>query len=74
VEANYQRGQMYESLGEHQKALQDYNLAIGGMPDAPYIYRARALTRENLGDGAGARDDRQKADSIEFPNARKPAP
>jgi tetratricopeptide (TPR) repeat protein len=72
VEANYQRGQMYESLGEHQKALDDYNQAIGGMPDSPFVYRARALTRENLGDAAGAKDDRQKADSIEFPG-RKPA-
>jgi tetratricopeptide (TPR) repeat protein len=72
VEANYQRGQMYESLGEHQKALEDYNQAIGGLPDAPFVYRARALTLENLGDAAGAKNDRQKADSIEHPG-RKPA-
>ena len=71
VEANYQRGQIYESLGEHQKALEDYNLAIGGRPDAPFVYRARALTRENLGDQAGAEDDRQKADSMERPFASK---
>jgi tetratricopeptide (TPR) repeat protein len=72
VEANYQRGQMYESLGEHQKALEDYNQAIGGMPDSPFVYRARALTRANLGDAEGAKDDRQKADLIEHPE-RKPA-
>jgi tetratricopeptide (TPR) repeat protein len=73
VEANYQRGQMYESLGEHQKALEDYSQAIGGMPDAPYVYRARAMTRENLGDEAGAKEDRQKALLIEHPYARRPA-
>jgi tetratricopeptide (TPR) repeat protein len=64
---------MYESLGEHQKALEDYNQAIGGMPDAPYVYRARAMTRENLGDETGAKEDRQKAISIERPYARRPA-
>ena len=69
VEANFQRGQIYESLGDHQKALEDYNLAIGARPDAPFVYRARATTRANLGDQAGAKDDRQKADSIERPKS-----
>jgi tetratricopeptide (TPR) repeat protein len=74
VDANYQRGQMYESLGEHQKALDDYNQAVHGLPDAPYIYRARAVAKEKLGDATGAQEDRKKADSIEFPNAPKAAP
>ena len=72
VDANYQRAQMYESLGEHQKALEDYNQAIAGLPDAPYVYRARAVTREILGDAAGAKQDRHTADLIEHPELLKP--
>lgn len=74
VEANYQRGEVYESLGEHQKALEDYNQAIAGLPDAPYVYRARAVVRENLGDEDGAQDDRKRAESIERPYASRTAP
>jgi len=70
VDANYQRGQLYESLGEHQKAIEDYNVAITQFPDAPYVYRARALSKENLGDRAGAEGDRRTAYSIEHPYSR----
>jgi tetratricopeptide (TPR) repeat protein len=68
VDAVYQRGQTYESLGEHQKAVADYDLAIAQMPNAPYAYRARATARESLGDRAGAEEDRQKALTMERPS------
>jgi tetratricopeptide (TPR) repeat protein len=60
LNAYYQRGLVYESLGEHRKAIDDYNVAIRQKGDAPYGYLARALARENLGDKAGAAEDRQK--------------
>jgi tetratricopeptide (TPR) repeat protein len=65
VEAYYQRGQILEIQGDHQRAIDDYNQAIGEMPDAPYMYRARALAKANLGDKEGAHADRMIAGSIE---------
>ena len=57
----YQRGQLYEKAGEHEKALEDFNLAIAELTDAPYIYFARAVTREKLGDEEGSKADRARA-------------
>jgi len=65
VDAYFERGQSYEALGEHQKALQDYDRAIAEMPDAPEVYRARGLVRRALGDQAGYESDRDMASSIE---------
>jgi tetratricopeptide (TPR) repeat protein len=61
----YRRGQVYESLGQHQKAIEDYDQAVAQRPDAPYVYRARALAKAKLGDAEGAKQDRAKADGIE---------
>jgi tetratricopeptide (TPR) repeat protein len=61
----YQRGQAYESLGQHQKAIEDYDQAVAQRRDAPYVYRARALAKDKLGDTEGAKQDRAKADDIE---------
>ena len=61
----YQRGQAYESLGQHQKAIEDYDLAVAQLREAPYVYRARALAKDKLGDAEGAKQDRAKADSME---------
>ncbi len=69
VDANFQRGKLHESLGDHRKALEDYNLAVEQKPDSPFGYRARAQVREALGDPEGAADDRRKANSIEHPGA-----
>ena len=63
VDAYYQRGQTYESLGQHQKAIDDYGKAIELMTNSPYIYRARALAKRNLGDLEGAETDRRIAAS-----------
>jgi tetratricopeptide (TPR) repeat protein len=61
----YQRGQAYESLGQHQKAIEDYDQAVAQRRDAPYVYRARAVVKDKLGDGEGAKQDRATADGIE---------
>ena len=61
----YQRGLAYEAVGEHQKAVDDYDLAINEQRDAPYAYRARALARDALGDHDGAAADRETAQRIE---------
>jgi tetratricopeptide (TPR) repeat protein len=66
-DAYYQRGQIYESLGQHEKAIADYNAAIGLLPNAPYVYRARATSELGLGDRDAARHDRSLALAIEHP-------
>lgn len=60
-----QRGQLFENLGDHQKAIEDYTSAIRLDPAAPYLYRARALARHNAGDEDGAEEDRKIANQIE---------
>ena len=65
VDAYFERGQTYENLGEHQKAIDDYNSAIHELPNAPYVYRARSLSRRELGDQAGFEADQQMAASLE---------
>ena len=65
LDAYYQRGQVYESLGEHQKAIADYDVAISQMRDAPYIYLARASAREHLGDKDGAAEDRKTSGQLQ---------
>jgi len=57
----YQRGLLYASLGQHQKAIDDYDKAIAEMPNAPYAFRARAAAKAGLGDAAGAQQDRDAA-------------
>jgi tetratricopeptide (TPR) repeat protein len=65
VDAFYQRGQILESQGDHQKAIADYDRAIAEETDSPYMYRARALAKANLGDQEGAHADREIALKIE---------
>jgi tetratricopeptide (TPR) repeat protein len=64
-EAYYQRGQMYEQMGDHKHAIADYDKAIELHRDSPFVYRARALAKLNLGDVDGAREDRAVAKRIE---------
>ncbi|HEY1760258.1 MAG TPA: tetratricopeptide repeat protein [Bryobacteraceae bacterium] len=63
--AFYERGELHELMGEHPQAIEDYNAAIHEEPDAPYVYRARALTRDEIGDHDGALADRIVANRIE---------
>ncbi len=68
----FQRGEAYASLGQPQKALEDFDRAIQERPDAPYIYRARAAVKKTLGDldgYAADRDQSVKTESAEFPPA-----
>jgi tetratricopeptide (TPR) repeat protein len=65
VDGYYQRGQAHELLGEHQQAVDDYDAAIHESPDAPYVYRARAAAKRNLGDMEGATADQALADQRE---------
>jgi tetratricopeptide (TPR) repeat protein len=65
VEAFFERGQLYEKLGDHQKAIEDYDQAIAYLRDAPHVYRARAFAKSNMGDEAGAKADRDMAHTLE---------
>jgi tetratricopeptide (TPR) repeat protein len=65
VDAFFERGQTYEDLGEHHKAIDDYDRAIAEMRDAPFVYRARSLARRNLGDSEGFAADQQMATTLE---------
>lgn len=65
TDALYQRGQLYAALGQHDKALADYDAAIQEQTDAPFVYRARAMSRDALGDHDGAEEDRTRASQIE---------
>ena len=65
ADAYYQRGLTYQSLGQPQRAVDDYELAISYDPGAPYIYRARAKAKRDLGDTAGGREDQEKAERVD---------
>lgn len=65
IEAYYQRGLILDAQGEHKKAIDDYDLAIAVARDAPYMYRARAMAKQSLGDLEGAHADRTTAAQIE---------
>lgn len=70
TDGHYARGLAYESIGEHQKAVDDYDEAITQLVDAPYAYRARAVAKVNLGDMEGAKADRDRALHIEQPELK----
>jgi len=65
LDAYYQRGEAYERLGEHQKAIVDFDAAIAESREAPFAYRARSLAKRNAGDRAGAQADDDQAQRIE---------
>jgi len=65
IEGYFQRGQILEAQGEHRKAIEDYDRGIAVARDAPYLYRARAMSKESLGDLEGAHADRLIANQIE---------
>jgi tetratricopeptide (TPR) repeat protein len=66
TDAFYERGEAHESLGEHKQAIEDYDAAIHQQPDAPYVYRARAMSLDALGDHAAADESRRSAVQIEL--------
>lgn len=65
VDAYYQRGEAYERLGQHQKAIADFDAAIAESRDAPFVYRARSLAKRSAGDPDGAQADDDQAQRIE---------
>lgn len=65
ADAYYQRGLTYQTLHQARRAVDDYDLAIDYDPGAPYIYRARAKAKRDLGDAAGARQDQETAERVE---------
>jgi len=65
AEAYFELGEIFEAAGQHQKAVESYSSAISYIPTAPYVYRARAFAKQNLGDEAGAEDDRKIARGYE---------
>jgi len=65
MDGYFQRGQLWERVGEHQKALEDFDRAIAEERDAPYIYRARGVAKRALGDIAGYEQDRDTANTLE---------
>lgn len=65
----YQRGQAYASLGQPQKAIEDFDRAIAELRDAPAIYRARAEAKRSLGDMAGYKADHDVAVQNEYQDA-----
>jgi tetratricopeptide (TPR) repeat protein len=64
ADAYYQRGLAYQTL-DPKRAVEDYGRAIVYDPGAPYIYRARAKAKRDLGDADGARQDQEKAEQVE---------
>lgn len=65
VDAYFERGQIYEKQGHHKEAIDDYDLAVEYLRDAPHVYRARAFSKANIGDTEGAQSDRAMARSLE---------
>jgi tetratricopeptide (TPR) repeat protein len=65
ADAYYQRGLTYQDLGQAQRAVSDYGLAIGRNPDVPYFYRARAKANRDMGDLTAAQSDQDNAERLE---------
>ena len=64
-DAYYQRGLAFQALGEPQRAVNDYDLAIVRDPAVPHLYRARAKAKLDLKDPAGAKQDQETAERLE---------
>ena len=56
-----ERGQAFATLGQWQKAIDDYTLYIKIREGVPYPYMLRAVARRQLGDEAGAQEDKIQA-------------
>jgi tetratricopeptide (TPR) repeat protein len=65
VDAYYQRGQVYQALGQPERAVADFDRGIAERREAPFLYRARGTARRALGDLDGAAADRDTADRLE---------
>jgi tetratricopeptide (TPR) repeat protein len=61
----YERAQLLESLGQHQKAIDDLTKVIQIVRDAPHALRSRASIKRKMGDNEGARADLAQAEQFE---------
>jgi tetratricopeptide (TPR) repeat protein len=57
LENYFQRAATYQLLRQHDKAISDFNRALEISPEQPHTYFARARSRTEVGDEAGARED-----------------
>ena len=55
------RGDIHNSLGDKQEAMDDYTQALDLNPNVAYTYTARGSVRKQLGDNKGAIDDYTQA-------------
>jgi len=56
-----ERGQVFAAQSKWQKAIDDYTLYIKLREGVPYPYRLRSVARKQLGDEAGAQEDKEQA-------------
>lgn len=68
TDAYYERAQAYEAIGEHAKAIADFDKVIQDLQNAPHVLRARALAKQRMGDEAGFKADIEAAFAIEIRN------
>ncbi|MBX9601480.1 MAG: tetratricopeptide repeat protein [Bryobacteraceae bacterium] len=60
-----ERALLYESTGDNQKALADWNTVVDMNPQWPAPYRGRARAKKALGDEAGSAEDAAVAKRLE---------
>lgn len=65
TDAYYERAQAYEAIGEHAKAIADFDKVIQDLQDAPHALRARAFAKRRMGDEAGYQADIDRAVALE---------
>lgn len=54
---HFQRGATLQLMGEHRRAIADFDVVIGFKPDIAHAYFARARSRTVVGDESGAKSD-----------------
>ncbi len=72
MEFYLQRGLAWAAVGDHTKAIQDFDHAIQLNSENSAVYRARANSKQQSGDQAGAQQDRQLAAKLERPEVPTP--
>lgn len=65
IELYAERALLYESTGDNQKALADWNAVVDMNPQWPAPYRGRARAKKALGDEAGSEEDAAVARRLE---------
>jgi hypothetical protein len=63
--SHFRRGLMYQSAGDHARAVEEFNQVLAHDPAAAEAYASRGISREFLGDLAGARADYARSIELE---------